>query len=148
MVLLQAAVQPTRVHRSLHAIHTCEVQLCLSPELLAEVRDVLSRPKTRARFSSLTEKVVALFVADLESRAVLYQNVPKAFTWSMHPDDDHLFNLAIHAKARYLVTWETRILKLLTEGTAAADLLRQLAPGLSIITPAMLAEALKLIAPQ
>jgi putative PIN family toxin of toxin-antitoxin system len=107
MVFLQAAVQSTRVHRSLHAIRTSEVQLCLSPELLAEVRDVLTRPKTRARFSSLTEQVAAMFIADVESRAALYQNVPKAFSWSMHPDDDHLFNLlAIHAKARYLVTWE------------------------------------------
>jgi predicted nucleic acid-binding protein len=47
------------------------------------------------------------------------------------------------AKARYLVTWETRILKLAIEKTPAADLLRQLAPDLVIVTPKQLADLLR-----
>ena len=66
---------------------------------------------------------------------------PKAFTWPQHSDDDHVFNLAIHAIAKFLVTWETRILKLSIDTTPAAELLRRLAPGLAIVTPKQLVDA-------
>ncbi|HZZ44313.1 MAG TPA: hypothetical protein VFE58_15370 [Tepidisphaeraceae bacterium] len=70
--------------------------------------------------------------------------MPKVFTWPQHPDDDHLFNLAIEANVTHLVTWETRILNLATDSTPSAILLRRLAPNLSIITPKQLAELLKI----
>jgi predicted nucleic acid-binding protein len=69
--------------------------------------------------------------------------VPEVFTWEEHPDDNHLFNLAISANAKYLVTWESRILKFGKGMTPAAQLLRQLAPELAIVTPAELAAELK-----
>ena len=61
--------------------------------------------------------------------------IPNQFTWPEHPDDDHLFNLAIHAQAQFLVTWETRILKLSEDPSKAATELRRLAPHLQMITP-------------
>ena len=85
-----------------------------------------------------------MFIADVLTRATVIDPMPHVFTWPQHPDDDHLFNAAIAAKARYLVTWETRILKLGTDTTPAAHLLRQLAPNLAIITPKQLADALRL----
>jgi putative PIN family toxin of toxin-antitoxin system len=117
--------------------------LFVSPELLAEVQDVLTRPDHRIRFPALTPDAVEAFIADIAARATMIDAPENVFTWPQHPDDDHLFNLAIHARAKYLVTWETRLLKLLTDPTPAAELLRQLAPDLSTITPAMLAELLK-----
>jgi predicted nucleic acid-binding protein len=66
-----------------------------------------------------------------------------AFTWPQHPDDDHLFNLAIACKAELLVTWETRILKFGADITPDAQKLRTLAPQLQIITPKHLANRLK-----
>ena len=60
-----------------------------------------------------------------------------------HHADDHLFNLAIHAEANFLVTWETRILRLATETTEAANYLRRLAPGLSIVTPKQIADVIR-----
>ncbi len=60
-----------------------------------------------------------------------------------HPDDDHLFNLAIYAKARYLVTWESRILKLAADQTQDALRLRQFAPNLEFITSKHLADELR-----
>ena len=72
-----------------------------------------------------------------------FDSVPHAFTWPQDPDDDHLFNLAIHAQAKHLVTWETRLLELPKSSTPAAKLLRELAPDLSIVTPKELAEILK-----
>jgi predicted nucleic acid-binding protein len=74
----------------------------------------------------------------------MFDSVPAMFTWPAHPDDDHVFNLAIHANAEYLVTWERRILKLANDTTLPADLLRRLAPDLKIVTPKELAEVLKM----
>ncbi len=115
----------------------------MSAELLAEVRDVLSRPEYQARFPALTIERVEVFLAEMIARAANFDPVPNLFTWPQHPDDDHVFNLAIHAKAKRLVTWEARILRLGTEPSPAADLLRQLAPDLRIVTPMKFAEELR-----
>jgi predicted nucleic acid-binding protein len=56
---------------------------------------------------------------------------------------DHILNLAIESKAEYLVTWEGRILKLLSDTNAEAEQFRILAPQLKIVTPKGLAERLK-----
>lgn len=143
MLFFQAASRPERVHASFQAIRDNQVTLCVSPALLAEVQDVLTRPEHQSRFPALSTRGVAAFLADLASQARMFERVPAAFTWQMHPDDDHVFNLAIHSKAKYLVTWENRILKLATDISPAADSLRRLAPDLAIVTPQQLAEVLR-----
>jgi putative PIN family toxin of toxin-antitoxin system len=143
MLFFQAAAQPARLRASILAVHTGQVQLCLSKELVAEIQDVLSRPEYRAKFPALRPEAVEAFIADVLAHASVLDPVPIAFTWPQHPDDDHLFNLAIAAKAVYLVTWESRILKLGVDTTAAALLLRHLAPQLAIVTPPQLAAELK-----
>jgi predicted nucleic acid-binding protein len=142
MVFFQAASRPDRTHTTFRAVQDKRVTLALSPELLAEIQDVLNRDSVRAKFPTLTSEAVQIFIDDVLARGVMYDRVPHAFSWPQHPDDDHLFNLAIHAKARFLVPWETRILKLANDTTPAADLLRQLAPDLAIITPKQLADLL------
>lgn len=148
MLFFQAASRPQRVHATFRAVYDRRANLCVSPELLAEVHDVLTRPEHQARFPELTPEAVRAFLAEITSQATTFDPVPGIFTWPQHPDDDHLFNLAIEARADYLVTWETRILKLATDTKPAAELLRRLAPNLSIITPKQLAELLKASAPQ
>ena len=143
MVFLQAAIHPGRRYATIEAVADKRLILCTSPELIAEVRDVLARPSLAANFPALTPQRVAQFLDSMNVMATEFSAVPNIFTWPQHPDDDHLFNLAIAAKADYLVTWETRILKLGTDVSSAGILLRQLAPNLKIITPQQLAEILK-----
>ena len=143
MLFLQAAVQPVRVHRSIQAVQEGLVTLCLSAELLAEVRDVLTRRKMRQRFPALTPEAVEAFITETAAMAMMFDPVPKQFTWPAHPDDDHIFNLASHAHAEYLVTWETRILKLPLETSESGSMLRQLAPQLQIVNPEQFAQVLK-----
>jgi predicted nucleic acid-binding protein len=57
------------------------------------------------------------------------------FAWHEHPDDEHLINLAINARADFMVTWENRILRLLADDTVASRNLRSLTPHLKILTP-------------
>jgi predicted nucleic acid-binding protein len=103
----------------------------------------LTRPAIVARTKSLTPARVDRFLEAILQHAEMVSSVPNVFSWTQHPDDDHLFNLAIHAKAKYLVTWESRILKLAMDQTPDAMRLRQLAPNLEIITPKILADELR-----
>jgi putative PIN family toxin of toxin-antitoxin system len=143
MVLLQAAIHPQRRYATIEAVEDGRLTLCTSAELFAELRDVLTRPSLMSKFPALTFERVALFLDSLNLLATSYSPVPHRFTWPQHPDDDHIFNLAIEAQANYLVTWETRILKLASNTTPDAVLLRNLAPGLSVVTPKELADVLK-----
>ncbi len=143
MVFLQAASQPGRVHATMRAVNDGVVTLCLSLALLGEIEDVLTRPVYAVRFPGMTTARVDGFLADVRARAQMFDPVPRTFTLPGHPDDDHLFDLAIHAGARYLVTWESRLLALAADTTPAAGGLRTIAPDLAIVTPADLAIRLR-----
>ncbi len=144
MVTLQAAVHPERKYATIEAVEDKRLTLCTSPELVAELRDVLTRPSLASKFPALTPQRIAVFLDSLNLISTSFETVPELFTWPLHPDDDHLFNLAIEAQANYLVTWESRILKLATDTTESAQLLRHFCPRLSIVTPKQLADLIKL----
>jgi putative PIN family toxin of toxin-antitoxin system len=143
MVFLQAAINPGRRYATFEAVEDKRLELCTSAELMGEVRDVLTRPSLARRFPALTVERVAQFLDGVNAVATSFSQVPRVFHWPQHPDDDHVFNLAVCAKAKYLVTWESRIVKLATARTPAAHLLHKLAPGLAVVTPMQLADLLK-----
>ena len=143
MVFVQAAARPDRVHATMRAIDELRISLCLSRALLDEIHDVLNRKNVQAKFPTLTPDVARAFTSKLIGRSMIFDLVPHEFTWPQHPDDDHVFNLAICSQAKYLVTWESRILKLGTDATPDANRLRDLAPQLAIITPKQLADQLR-----
>lgn len=142
MLFLQAAVQPHRVHRSFRAVRDGTVTLCISRELLAEVHDVLKRQKVREKFPALTNEAVDSFIVELGATSQIFHPIPKVFTFPADPDDDHIFNLAIHAEADYLVTWETRILNLVSDKSETSKTLRALASKLRIVNPEQFAALL------
>jgi putative PIN family toxin of toxin-antitoxin system len=145
MIFLQWAALPQgRHHATIRAVYEGAVRLYLSQALLDEIRDVLSRPEVVARSPNITPDRLKQVLATTLEIAEWVADVPPAFTWPQHPDDDHLFNLAIACKAELLVTWETRILKLGADTTPEAQKLRALAPQLQIITPKHLADRLKI----
>jgi putative PIN family toxin of toxin-antitoxin system len=144
MVFLQEASRPQRTHAIFQAIRDGRLTLILTAEILAEVRDVLNRDAIRRKFPALTPEAVTTFVADILAHSMFIESAPNAFSWPLHPDDDHLFNAAIAAAAKYIVTWESRLLKLGTDTTPDAHTLRQLAPQLEIVTPVQFADILRL----
>jgi putative PIN family toxin of toxin-antitoxin system len=56
-----------------------KIALCVSPEILAEVADVLARPKLRKKLPSLTSERITAFLDDLVSLADFIDNVPAQF---------------------------------------------------------------------
>jgi len=111
------------------------VTLCLSPQVLAEVSDVLTRPKSRQRFKTLTAERVQTFLQELRAKAVFFDAVPQVFTYPRDPDDEPYVNLALVAGARYLVTWDNDLLDLMNEATPEGKDFRQRFPNLAILNP-------------
>jgi putative PIN family toxin of toxin-antitoxin system len=109
------------------------LELFLSPDILAEVRDVLTRPRTLRKFPALTPEAVGVFLLDLASHATTLSAVPKVFSLARDPKDEPYINLAAVAQARYLVSRDNDLLDLMTD-----DAFRQQFPDLTVIDPVAL----------
>lgn len=84
------------------------VQLCLSPDTLAEIDDVLHRPEIRAKFPLPSSADAQTLLRTLRGKAMLVPAVPKAFPLPRDPDDEPYTDLGVAAGAEYLVTWNDR----------------------------------------
>jgi putative PIN family toxin of toxin-antitoxin system len=131
VILLQAAGRPIGpAGKCLEAERDGRLELFVSSEILAEVRDVLNRPKTRRRFPTLTPEAVDVFLLDLVSHATTFSTVPEVFSRARDPKDEPYVNLAAAAKARYLVSRDNDLLDLMGDST-----FRQQFPELTVIDP-------------
>lgn len=113
MVFLQAAARelcPSGV--CLQLVDSGVIDLFVSDEIIAEIRDVFKRPRLRRKFSALTDEFVEQFVAALLDRASPVHEVPRVFVYERDPKDEPYINLAIAARADYLVSRDTDILAL------------------------------------
>ena len=109
------------------------LELFISPDVLAEVRDVLTRPKTLRKFPALTPEAVDVFLLDVASHATTLPAVPNVFSLPRDPKEEPYIDLAAAAQARYLVSRDNDLLDLM--GDAA---FRQRFPGLTVIDPVAL----------
>jgi putative PIN family toxin of toxin-antitoxin system len=109
------------------------LELFVGSEILAEVRDVLNRPKTRRKFPALTPESVDVFLLDLVSHATTLSTVPKVFSLARDPKDEPYINLAAAVEARYLVSRDNDLLDLMGDPT-----FRQQFPELTVIEPVAL----------
>lgn len=87
--------------------------LAISPEILAELHDVLSRSNLRQTFPLLTEERTGRLIDLLLLRCKVVRNVPKRFELPRDPDDEPYLNLAIEVEARFLVTRDRDLLDLM-----------------------------------
>ncbi len=110
-----------------------KLDLYVSPEVLAEVSDVLNRPKLRKKLPALTAGRAAAFLNDIAGFATLIADVPNLFRYDRDPKDEPYVNLAIAADARYLVSRDKDLLDLSDD-----EDFRLRFPGLVILDPAAL----------
>src|SRR5262249_51351817 len=87
--------------------------LSVSPEVISEVGDVLSRPKVRRKLPALTDETVEVFLRDVLGRATMLAEAPEAFRLERDPKDERYINLAVASDASYLVTWDRDLLDLM-----------------------------------
>jgi putative PIN family toxin of toxin-antitoxin system len=131
MVFLQAAASPEGpARRCLNLVDQGEVALFVSNAILDEVRDVLTRPKTRRRFPLLTVDKAVAFLENVKGKAIAFPEVPRAVPLPRDPKDEPYLNLAVAAGAQYLVTRDRDLLDLMQDSSFRAT-----HPGLSIVDP-------------
>jgi putative PIN family toxin of toxin-antitoxin system len=114
--------------------------LYVSDEILNEARDVLSRPKLRAKNPRVTDETVQETFDLLDRLAQTVSYVPSLFSLPRDPDDEPYLNLAIAVDADYLVTWDKDLLDLMQAAGFRAQY-----PRLTILNPVAL---LRILTPQ
>ena len=63
-----------------------KLDLCISPEVVAEVQEVLNRPKLQRRLPALTPERVGAFLEDVVHHATLIADVPSQFPYPRDPE--------------------------------------------------------------
>ena len=104
MVFLQGAARSASPARAcFEIVDEGLVTLCVSPAVLAEVRDVLSRLELVKRFPALSAEWVTAFVTSVTDKALVVPDVPIAFELPRDPKDEPYINLAVATQAEFLV---------------------------------------------
>jgi putative PIN family toxin of toxin-antitoxin system len=134
VILLQAAGRPFGPSAAcLQAVRDGRLKLFVSDDILAELRDVLTRPKTLRKFPALTLEAVDVFLLDLANRATTFGEVAKVFSLPRDPKDEPYVDLAAAAQARYPVSRDNDLLDLMGDAV-----FRRQFPGLTVIDPVAL----------
>lgn len=143
MVYLQATVSETGPAAALlRLVDSDAFSLFASDDILEEVRDVLSRPKIRRRNPAITDERVDALVTRLREKATVVNDVQQHFVYSRDPKDEKYINLAIEARADYIVSRDNDLLYLMTGYTDECKDFRRRFRLLKIVEPV---EFLKLI---
>jgi putative PIN family toxin of toxin-antitoxin system len=112
-----------------------KVKLFVSEETLAEIKDVLSRPRLRRKNPDLTDEKVEKLIEMLLDKGEFIKKVPQHFAYSRDPDDEPYINLAIEANAVFLVSRDNDLLNLMTDYTDECKDFRRRFRGLKIVNP-------------
>jgi len=118
MVFLQAATSDRGpAFACLAFVEAGRGTLHVSAAILAEVRDVLTRPKIQAKFPNLTPERVDIFLQKIATLATVVADVPDAGFPLSDADDLPYLNLAVAADARYLVSWDNGLHDLMDDAS-------------------------------
>jgi uncharacterized protein len=85
------------------------ISLCTSPWLIAELYDVIQRPKLRKqlrRSNTTADETIAAYIRDVETVVQPTQVVKRI---AADPDDDHVLACALAAKADYIVSGDRHL---------------------------------------
>ena len=141
-VYFQALISPAGPAGSrLQAAGGKQLALFLTERILAELRDVCTRPIIAANFG-ITEARLKTYERLLKSRATIIDDVPHVFTYPRDPKDEHYVDLAIAVGARLVVSRDRDLLALADPKDPAGRDFQARFPAISGITPIELLAAL------
>lgn len=136
MVFVQAAANENGpAARILDLLDEGTIKLYVSKLILAEARYVLARPDVRASLRNLTDSSVEALFERLTQRATLIRQVPKRFVYLRDPKDEPYINLALAAKANYLVSRDNDLLDLMSWEKEEGRKFQKRFRFLKIVTP-------------
>ena len=135
-VFLQALVNPDGpAGRCKQLVDRGEVELFVSEEVLTEVAEVLSRPRTRKLAPALTIAVIEAFITDVRLKSICLMNVPEEYRLERDPKDERYINLALVANAKFIVSRDNDLLDLMKPNSETAREFQRRYPLLKIINP-------------
>jgi uncharacterized protein len=105
--------------RIINAALDGRIEIVMSPALLEEIADVLSRPRIRERLSANDAQQ---FLADIASQVVMFADPADPPSVCRDPDDDYLVALTLTAGAEVLVTGDDDLLAV-ESGRAGVEVL-------------------------
>ena len=118
MVFLQAATNDRGpAFACLSLIEAGDVRLYVSPPILAEIRDVLTRPKIQVKFPHLTPVRVDILVQKIAAIATVVNDVPDCGVLIRDLGDLPYLNLAVASKVNYIVTRDKDLLDLMEDAS-------------------------------
>ena len=136
MVYLQAtANEEGAAGKVLDFLDSGAITLFVSEQILDEVKNVLARPRVRAKNPRITDIRQNALLIRLARKAVHIINVPEEFKYERDPKDEKYINLALVTRAEYLVTSDKDLLDLMNEDTAAGKSFSFKYPFLKILSP-------------
>lgn len=136
MIFLQAtANEKSPAAAALDLLDAGKIKLYVSEPILGEVRKVLNRAEVRAALPQITDVRVEALFRRLDKKATMVRDVPKVFEYLRDPEDEPYLDLAITAKAAFLVSRDRDLLDLMTGHDAEAKQFRQRFRFLKIIDP-------------
>jgi putative PIN family toxin of toxin-antitoxin system len=131
MIFLQAITSNTGPGAAcMKFVEQGDVRLFLSADILGELRGVFLLPSTQMKYPSLTNAKVEMVLAKLTALGEFIDNVPLVMQLARDPKGEPYLNLAIAARASFIVTWDNDLLSLMEQAAFRKDY-----PSLSVITP-------------
>ncbi len=117
MVFLQATTRPRgpAARLLIDFVERGRLTLYVSESILAELRDVLGRPRIRAKNPAIIDQTVEEFCNRILQVAQSIDPVPASFTLARDPYDEPYLNLAVAVPADYLVTRDKDMLDLMKD---------------------------------
>lgn len=139
MVFLQAvADDDSPAAKILDLLESKEIRLYVSEQILREAREVMGRPKLRAKLTGLTDERVEAFSLRLEREAFWLRDIPANFVYVRDPKDEPYIHLAVAAGADFIVSRDHDLLDLMSGYDDASKVFRQRFHPLKVITPELL----------
>lgn len=108
-----------------------EVRVFITEAILAEIEDVLNRPKLRKKYSVLTDEKIAEVLQSVRAHAVSIENINRIYAFERDPNDEVFINLALVCKAEFLVSRDNDLLDLRKDESFKISF-----PQLRIVSPA------------
>ena len=116
MIFLQAAMNDRGpAFACVSLVEAGQVAMYVSPPILAEVRDVLTRPKIQTKFPHLTPVRVDIFLQKIAALSTVVNDVLESGLMIRDPNDLPYLNLAIAGNVDYLVSRDNDLLDLMND---------------------------------
>lgn len=108
-VLISGILWTGLPHRLIELAEAGDITLCVTAEILQELREVLSRPKFMTKIQDRLTTVEEIMQSVLRL-AALYPAPPRVRIVQADPDDDKFIACALAAGAKYLISGDGHLL--------------------------------------